>query len=91
MGAIVSRILVDYAFASKVTVLPPFRSVGMKSMFVAILVLCVAGGSSASLLARDCASGSCRVQREARVERVRSVERDGIAKVRKTVRWVRSR
>ncbi len=63
----------------------------MKSMFCALLALCVCGGLSANVWARDCASGSCRVEREARVERVRSVERDGIAKVRKTVRWVRLR
>lgn len=63
----------------------------MKSMFCALLVLCVSSCLSASVQARDCASGSCRLEREARVERFRSVERAGIAKVRKTVRSVRAR
>ena len=63
----------------------------MKTMFCALLAMFVVSCASASVLASDCASGHCRVEREARVERFRSVEREGVAKVRKTVRWVRSR
>lgn len=48
----------------------------MKTMFCALLVMCVVSCASASVLARDCAGGHCRVDREARVERSLTVTRE---------------